>query len=66
MFVWRDLDTKIALKRLNILHVLSLLPLFVAITFTFYFNFLSYSFSFFTGYGLFEYTSLGIKWVANW
>ncbi|MHA1362953.1 MAG: hypothetical protein ACTSP1_10590 [Candidatus Freyarchaeota archaeon] len=61
MFVWRDLDTKIALKRLNILHVLSLLPLFVAITFTFYFNFLSYSFSFFTGYGLFEYTSLGIK-----
>ena len=43
------------------MHVLSLLPLFVAITFTFYFNFLSYSFSFFTGYGLFEYTSLGIK-----
>nr|MDO8061669.1 hypothetical protein [Candidatus Freyrarchaeum guaymaensis] len=43
------------------MHVLSLLPLFVAITFTFYFNFLSYSFSFFTGYALLEYTSLGIK-----
>lgn len=65
MFVWRDLDTKSALKRLNILYVLSLLPLCVAITFTFYFNFISYSFSFFTGYALFEYTSLGIKRVAN-
>jgi hypothetical protein len=61
MLVWRDLDTESALKRLQILGVLSLVPLFVAITFTFYFNFLSYSFSFFTDYALFEYTSLGIK-----
>ncbi|MFB0561133.1 MAG: hypothetical protein ACETWM_07950 [Candidatus Lokiarchaeia archaeon] len=66
MFVWRDLDTKSALKRLKILGILSSVPLFVVSTFTIYFNFVGYSFSFFTGYALFEYTSLGIKWGGEW
>ncbi len=66
ILVWRDLDTRSALKRLQILVILSSVPLFVAITFTIYFNFLGYSFNFFTGYALFEYSSLGIKWGGEW
>jgi hypothetical protein len=66
MLIWRDLDTRSALKRLQILVILSSVPLFVVSTFTIYINFLGYSFRFFTGYALFEYTSLGIKWGGEW
>ncbi len=66
MLIWQDLDTKSALKRLRILSVLSPVPLFVAFIFTISQDLLGYSFSFFTGYALFRYTSLGIKWGGEW
>lgn len=61
MLVWRDLDTESALKRFQILHVLSLMPLFVVLISTIYFH-LSYSFSFFTGFAFLKCTPLGIRW----
>ena len=59
--VWKELDTKTALKRLKVLVVSFLVPFLIPITFVLYQNLLGYSFSFFTGYALLEYTSLGIK-----
>jgi len=61
MFVWRDLDTRSALKMFQILVVLSLVPVSVLLAFELYFISLGHS-SFFIGYAVFEYTSLGIKW----
>jgi len=61
MLIWRDLDTRSALKRFQILVVLSLVPVSVLLAFELYFISLGHS-SFFIGYAVFEYTSLGIKW----
>mgnify|MGYP005840877789 CR=1 FL=1 len=66
MLVWRDLDTKSALKGFQILVGLSLVLLFGAFIFTISQDLLGYSYSFFTGYALFKYTSFGIKWGGDW
>ncbi|MEM3561866.1 MAG: hypothetical protein QXR19_01435 [Candidatus Jordarchaeaceae archaeon] len=62
MVIWRDLDTESALKRLQILGLLSLVPVFVYTAFVLYFISAGRSSFFFIGYAVFEYTSLGIKW----
>jgi len=54
------------LKRFQILVVLSSALLFGAFFFTIFQDVLGYSFSFFAGYALFKYTSLGIKWGGDW
>ncbi len=44
MLVWRDLDTRSALERFQILVVLSLVPLLVSVAFELYFISLGSSF----------------------
>ncbi len=65
MFLWRDLDTKIALKRLRILVIPFGVLFLIPIVYFAYQNFLGFSFRFFTGYGVFEYTFLGIKYFGE-
>ena len=65
MCVWRGLDTKTALKRLYILYIPFAVLFGVAGIFPFYQELLGYSFNNFTGYGVFEYTSLGIKYFGD-
>ncbi len=65
MFVWRGLDTKSVLKRLYILCIPFAVLFWIAAIFPFYQELLGYSFTFFTGYGVFEYTSLGIKYFGD-
>ncbi|MHA1209757.1 MAG: hypothetical protein ACTSRF_11125, partial [Candidatus Freyarchaeota archaeon] len=65
MCVWRGLDTKTALKRLYILYIPFAVLFWVAGIFPFYQELLGYSFNYFTEYGVFEYTSLGIKYFGD-
>jgi len=60
--VWKELDTKTALKRLYILSAPFLVVYSIVVVFTFYQYFFGFSFRFFTGYGLFfEFTSFGLR-----
>jgi len=62
VMVWKELDTKTALKRLYILSAPFLVAYSIVVVFTFYQYFFGFSFRSFTGYGLFfEFTSFGLK-----
>ncbi len=66
MFVWRDLDTRSAVRRLRILGVPFAVLFLIPLIFVLYQALLGFSFSFYAGYGLvFELTSSGLKLFGN-
>jgi hypothetical protein len=65
MFVWRDLDTKTASKRLRIMVMPFVVPFLTAVIFVAYQISPGQSFNFFTGYGVFTYSSLGLRYFGE-
>ncbi len=61
MFVWRDLDMKTASKRLRIMVMPFAVPFLTAVIFVAYQISPGQSFNFFTRYGVFTYSSLGLR-----
>ncbi|MEM3587864.1 MAG: hypothetical protein QXO71_11155, partial [Candidatus Jordarchaeaceae archaeon] len=62
MFNWRGLDTREVLKRLYRVVMPFAVPFLVAVIFVAYQNSLGQSFNFFTCYGVFTYSSFGLRY----